>query len=190
MTKKPILKLTGKQRRFCEEYVIDWNGTRAAIAAGYSKKTAHVIAQENLRKPYIEEYLDEIQKDIAKLAGVSALRNAQEFKKIAFSNITDFKDGWMSEVEFDNLSQESKAALSEIQYIDRETKFGNERIVKFKLHDKMKALENLNKMFGFESASKIDHTTNGKDLPAMILNVDPLESYDSANDSTSQNSES
>ena len=33
-------KLTEKQKRFCEEYIIDWNGTRAAIAAGYSKKTA------------------------------------------------------------------------------------------------------------------------------------------------------
>ena len=42
--------LTNKQRRFCEEYVIDWNGTRAAIAAGYSEKSAREQASQNLTK--------------------------------------------------------------------------------------------------------------------------------------------
>lgn len=77
-------ELTDKQRRFCEEYVIDWNATRAATAAGYSEKTAAVIGGENLRKPYIQEYIEEIQKDLAKLAGVSALGNLIELRKIAF----------------------------------------------------------------------------------------------------------
>ena len=37
-------KLTAKQQRFCDEYLIDMNGTQAAIRAGYSKKTAYAIA--------------------------------------------------------------------------------------------------------------------------------------------------
>lgn len=52
-----MAKMTVKQQRFCDEYLIDLNATQAAIRAGYSKKTASVIATENLRKPIIAEYI-------------------------------------------------------------------------------------------------------------------------------------
>ena len=51
-------KLTAKQQRFCDEYLIDLNATQAAIRAGYSKKTAGVIATENLQKPNISAYIE------------------------------------------------------------------------------------------------------------------------------------
>ena len=57
-------KLTDKQQRFCEEYVIDLNGTQAAIRSGYSSKTARSISNENLTKPDIREYISELQKEI------------------------------------------------------------------------------------------------------------------------------
>lgn len=50
-------KLTAKQSMFVLEYLVDLNGTQAAIRAGYSEKTAGVIAQENLKKPYIQAAL-------------------------------------------------------------------------------------------------------------------------------------
>ncbi len=53
-----MAKMTEKQQRFCDEYLIDLNATQAAIRAGYSKKTAAVIAAENLRKPNICEYIE------------------------------------------------------------------------------------------------------------------------------------
>lgn len=53
-----MAKLTAKQQRFCDEYLIDLNATQAAIRAGYSPKTATVIATENLRKPNISEYIE------------------------------------------------------------------------------------------------------------------------------------
>ena len=53
-----MAKMTAKQRLFCDEYLIDLNATQAAIRAGYSKKTAGVIGDENLKKPYIREYID------------------------------------------------------------------------------------------------------------------------------------
>lgn len=49
--------MTDKQKRFCDEYLIDLNATQAAIRAGYSKKTANRIATENLSKPVIKEYI-------------------------------------------------------------------------------------------------------------------------------------
>ena len=54
-----MAKLTAKQQRFCDEYLIDLNATQAAIRAGYSAKTAKVIGAENLTKPAIREYIDE-----------------------------------------------------------------------------------------------------------------------------------
>lgn len=50
-------RMTAKQKRFCDEYLIDLNATQAAIRAGYSKKAARAIGNENLSKPYIKEYI-------------------------------------------------------------------------------------------------------------------------------------
>ena len=53
-----MAKLTAKQKRFCDEYLIDLNATQAAIRAGYSKKTAKQIGQQNLTKLDIKEYIE------------------------------------------------------------------------------------------------------------------------------------
>lgn len=116
------MALTDKQKRFCEEYVVDWNATRAATAAGYSEKTAYSIGQENLKKPEIEEYIGKIKNDLEKQAGISALMIIKELKKIAF--------------------------------LDDE--------VYEKATDRIKAIEVINKMLGFNSPEKIDHTTGGE----------------------------
>ena len=50
--------VTEKQKRFCDEYLTDLNATQAAVRAGYSKKTAYSIGEENLRKPEIKEYIE------------------------------------------------------------------------------------------------------------------------------------
>jgi len=54
------MSLTVKQRTFAVEYIKDFNATQAAIRAGYSKKSAAVIGHENLTKPNIKEYLQEL----------------------------------------------------------------------------------------------------------------------------------
>lgn len=53
-----MAKLTAKQQRFCDEYLIDLNGKQAAIRAGYSERSAKQIAQENLTKPDLKEYIE------------------------------------------------------------------------------------------------------------------------------------
>jgi phage terminase small subunit len=57
------MPLTPKQERFVDEYLIDLNATQAAIRAGYSKKTAHVIGPENLGKPAIAAAVARAQAD-------------------------------------------------------------------------------------------------------------------------------
>lgn len=53
-----------RQKKFCDEYLVDMNGTQAAIRAGYSERTARSIATENLAKPYIKEYIDKRLKEM------------------------------------------------------------------------------------------------------------------------------
>lgn len=51
--------MNARQKRFCDEYLIDCNATQAAIRAGYSPKTAKNIGNENLTKPDLKAYIDE-----------------------------------------------------------------------------------------------------------------------------------
>lgn len=173
-------RLTDKQKRFCEEYVIDWNGTRAAIAAGYSEKVARQIANQNLSKLYISDYIEEIQKDLSKLSGVTALRNILELKKIAYASIAQFKDGWMAEKDFNDLTEDQKSCLSEIVHQTKSYKDSTEKIVKFKLHDKQKAIELLNKMLGFNEPDKLDLSSLGESIntPTPIQFIDKSKKYE------------
>lgn len=56
------MKLTDKQKIFCDEYIISLNATQAAIKAGYAEKTAYAIGAENLKKPKIQSYISERMK--------------------------------------------------------------------------------------------------------------------------------
>ena len=57
MPAKKKRKLTPKQKKFCHEYIKDFNATQAAIRAGYSKKTAKEIGYQLLHKTSLQEYL-------------------------------------------------------------------------------------------------------------------------------------
>lgn len=67
-----MTKLTPKQIRFCEEYLIDLNGTQAAIRAGYSKKTANEQASRLLVNVNIQAFIKEKQETISAKLGISA----------------------------------------------------------------------------------------------------------------------
>jgi len=58
------VKLTEKQKRFCDYYIETGNATEAAIRAGYSEKTARFIGAENLTKPNIKNYIDNKLKEL------------------------------------------------------------------------------------------------------------------------------
>ena len=52
------MKLTEKQKAFCDYYIETLNATESAIRAGYSKNSATEIGCENLRKPHIKSYIE------------------------------------------------------------------------------------------------------------------------------------
>lgn len=82
-------KLTDKQKRFCEEYLIDLNATQAAIRAGYSAKTADKIGSELLGKTSIAVQIEKRKKAQQRRTEITADRVLMEIAKIAFAEASD-----------------------------------------------------------------------------------------------------
>lgn len=85
-----MAKLTDKQRKFCDEYLIDLNATQAAIRAGYSEKTAKEIGCENLTKPNIQEYLQKRKADRIERVELTQDFVIKELMDIVSVNATDY----------------------------------------------------------------------------------------------------
>ena len=169
-------ELTGKQKRFCEHYILDWNATRAAKEAGYSEDTAGSIGSENLQKPEIKAYIEQLQAELEKVAGISRLMVLKEHQKLAFSSIAHLHNTWIERKEFDNLTSEQKDCIAEISTsirkqidytIDPDNEDGTPievEYVKIKLYDKQKSLDSISKMLGYDSASKIELSSKEKQV--------------------------
>lgn len=67
-------KLTAKQERFVEEYVVDFNATQAAIRAGYSRKSADRIGPQQLLKTCVAEAIAKRRDALSESAVVSVER--------------------------------------------------------------------------------------------------------------------
>lgn len=172
------MALTDKQKRFCEEYLIDLNATQAAIRAGYSPKTAEQTASRLLRNVKVQEYIAKRQKELSRSTEVTQERVIKELALIAFSNNADYahvvekkmkaevggalvdildEDGkpvtyrTVEPVLTEELTEEQKRALAVI-------KKGREGL-EVKSCDKVKALELLGKHLGIFT-DKIEANVN------------------------------
>ncbi len=77
-------KLSDKQRRFCEEYLIDCNATQAAIRAGYSERTARTQGQRMSTKSNIQKYITQLQAERGKRLSISQADVIRELSALAF----------------------------------------------------------------------------------------------------------
>lgn len=80
------MSLTDKQIYFCQQYVVDFNGTQAAIRAGYSEKTAQEQSSVLLSKPMIKAYVDELKQQLATKAELTPLWVLEQWKKTALAD--------------------------------------------------------------------------------------------------------
>lgn len=85
-----MAKLTAKQQRFCDEYLIDLNATQAAIRAGYSPKTAEQLAYQLLQKTSVQNHISELQKEREKRTEITQDRVLHELALIAFAKASDY----------------------------------------------------------------------------------------------------
>lgn len=148
--------MTAKQKRFVEEYLVDLNATQAAIRAGYSKKTAHVVACENLTKPKIMEEVKRRQEEIQRKLEISQESVINELVAIIRANGADYAKvvntkNTGTHVEFiptDALAPEKLCAIASIK--------ANSRGMEVKTHDKLRAMELLGKFMGWFDQKESD----------------------------------
>jgi phage terminase small subunit len=136
-----VAKMSGKQQRFVDEYLIDLNGTQAAIRAGYSPHTANEQASRLLTNVNISGAIDRAKADRSKRTGINADRILEELAKIAFANVADL-------IEFLNGGsgdRQDTAAVQSIKVKRIPTDDGDIVEREIRLNDKQKALELLGK---------------------------------------------
>lgn len=146
-----MARLTGKQERFVEEYLVDLNATQAAIRAGYSPKTAEAIGYENLRKPQISQAIEAARAARSERTEITQDMVLRELAAIGFARATDYvkiQNGCVRLTETDDLSQDQKCAVASI----REGKHG----IEVKTYDKLRALELLGQHLGMFEAKSDD----------------------------------
>lgn len=150
--------MTDKQKRFCDEYLIDLNATQAAIRAGYKVDNAQQIGSENLSKLVIHNAIGKAMAERSKRTGISQDRIVIELAKIAFVKITDVVDA-NGRIK-SGASSDDLACIESIKYKESESETGSSVEREVKIASKLKALELLGKHLGmFTDKVKIDGGT-------------------------------
>lgn len=153
-------RLTDKDRRFADEYIIDFDAKHAAIRAGYAESTARNAAAwiraDNPEKPKLRQLIDRKMADMSRRTGITAERVLRELAAIAFVNIDDVVDkktgGFLEDVQRVDL-----AAVAGYQ-----VKKGKMREKEVKFYDKTRALELIGKRLGMftENVQLTNNTPN------------------------------
>lgn len=162
-------KLTEKQQRFVDEYLIDLNATQAAIRAGYSVKTANEQGSQNLAKLSIQQAIAEQMAERSKRTGINQDRVVLELAKIALVKMTDIVDS-QGRIKTD-ASPDDLACIESIKYKESENDSGSSVEREVKIASKLKALELLGKHLGMWN-DKLDVNVT---LPVVISGDDELE---------------
>lgn len=158
--------LTDKQIRFCDEYLISFNATDAAIKAGYSKKTAYSIGNENLIKPEIQAYLSERKEKAANKLEITLDMILEGYRKLAFYDARKFYNEGGDLKQVTELDEETAFALSGFEVTEEKDFVKGSNIVvghtkKIKMSDRKGALDSLCKVLGFNAPEKQDVNING-----------------------------
>ncbi|WP_295650998.1 terminase small subunit [uncultured Mucilaginibacter sp.] len=135
--------LTPKQQRFCDEYLIDMNATRAALRAGYTQATA--MNGQLMEMPKIQAYLKKRTAEAAQKLQVSHETLLGELMKVAFANMGDYfgDDGKIKAMN--DILDDKKSAIWSLKV--SEGKYGT--TVQLRLHNKLAALEKIAKHIKF-----------------------------------------
>lgn len=144
------MKLTPKQERFVQEYLVDLNATAAAKRAGYSEKTAYSIGLENLNKPEIQSAIQEAKQARSQRTEITQDMVIQELAKLGFFDIRKLFDKDGKPLDISKLDDDAAAALVGLDVQDVSDSDGNYAgfIKKYKMADKIRALELLGKHLG------------------------------------------
>jgi phage terminase small subunit len=159
-----------RKKKFVEVYIRTLNAAEAYRQAGYSAPDNHTAAaggHRMLTRVDIQEELQRRQKVLAEREEVTTNKVLDEFARCGFSNMEDyleFDDAGVRLKASTELGTKKMAAISEVGEVTTE----HGKTIKFKLHDKIRALENLGEHLGL-FPKKLDLTTGGKPIATTVV---------------------
>lgn len=133
------MKLNPRQQRFVDEYLVDLNATQAAIRAGYSKKTARQIGEQNLSKLYIAKAIqtaidmrsertcitqDDVIRDLCELRDINMGRKPIKVMVV----VKNQREGTAEPVEVDGHVYEPAAANKTLELLGRHLKMFTDKV--------------------------------------------------------------
>lgn len=148
-----------RQKQFVKEYLLEPNATKAAIAAGYSERTAYQIGSRLLKNVEVQQEINKTTQKLAAKLDLTTEKVLTELSHLGFSNMLDYITVQDSDafVDLSRMTREQAAAIQEITVEDYKDGRGESardiRKVKFRLAEKRGALELLGKhlrLFGAE----------------------------------------
>lgn len=141
-------KALNKRAVFVREYLVDRNGTRAAIAAGYAPRSASVTSCRLLRNANVQAAVSDLTEQRLERLEVTADTVLQELAKIAFANMKDYwsvgDDGSLY-VDLSRITAVRAAGLADLTIDEYESATGRIKRTRVKLGPKARALELLGK---------------------------------------------
>lgn len=141
-------KLSDKQKIFCIYYLQTYDATTAAKKAGYETTFATKNAYNLTSNPEVKRVMRELKKLMHTNMFVSAHDVLNEYVKIAFADITDFVEFNGYDVKLKNSNLVNGQMISKVSQ-------GKDGVI-IQLHDKMKALDQLSKLFELIPDKKLD----------------------------------
>lgn len=157
--------LTVKQEKFVKKYLECGNASEAYRhaynAENMKPSSVQRKAKELLDDGKITARLEYLKSHLAEAADISALRVIAEHMKIAFSDATRLRNGWMSLKEFESLTPEERACIKSVETKTRKIVNENgetviDEQVKVTLYDKQKALDSISRMLGYDAPAKVE----------------------------------
>lgn len=166
---KPV-ELTDKQKRFVEEYTIDFNAAQAAARAGYSLDSARFIGYENLTKPYIKEAIDQ-RVHVLSMSADEAMIRMTNIARGSFRPFLHVSEG--QDVSVILSSEEAQANIHLIKKIKQTKSYTEGEVTgittEIELHDAKDAIAKVLQMHGkLIEKRAIDHTSKGEKIEQII----------------------
>lgn len=143
-----MAKLTARQKKFCNEYLVDLNATQAAIRAGYSKNSAKEIGSINLTKANVKEYIQKRMESREQRTEITQDKVLNELARIGFANIDDYVEIELDEYDRKIVKVKSTKDISEDKIAAISSIKEGANGIEVKLHDKVRALENIGRHLG------------------------------------------
>lgn len=157
--------LTAKQRRFVEEYCVDFNATQAAIRAGYAERSAKEIGSENLTKPNISDAIKARLNELS-MTPEEAIKRLTDMARGSFAPFLTISEN--GKISVDLNSPEARKNWHLIKKVKQVTRKGAEEggevvSLEIELHDTKDALKTI-----LEAHKKIGDNGDNLDIEITI----------------------